>query len=69
MDDIRSLVISYGAKGLAWITYLPDGTVKSPILKYISDEQAQEIKQRGGAKDGDVVFIVCDKPKAVFDVI
>ena len=33
MDDIRSLVISYGAKGLAWLTYLPDGTVKSPILK------------------------------------
>ena len=69
MDDIRSLVISYGAKGLAWLTYMPDGTVKSPILKYITEEQAQEIKQRGGAKDGDVVFLVCDKPKATFDIL
>ena len=25
MDDIRNLAISHGAKGLAWITYMPDG--------------------------------------------
>src|SRR5574344_723830 len=29
MDDVRSLAISFGAKGIAWITYMEDGTVKS----------------------------------------
>ena len=28
MDDVRSMAISFGAKGIAWITYMEDGEVK-----------------------------------------
>ncbi|MEW5821733.1 MAG: aspartate--tRNA ligase [Cyanobacteriota bacterium] len=69
MDDIRNLAISYGAKGLAWITYMPDGTHKSPLNKYLSEDELTNIKERSGATPGDVVFFVCDKPKIVFDVL
>ena len=69
MDDIRNLVISYGAKGLAWITYYPDGTIKSPVLKYLSEQEIAEIQKRANAAPGDVVFFVADKPSLVFDAM
>jgi aspartyl-tRNA synthetase len=69
MDDIRNLAISFGAKGLAWITYLPDGTYKSPLGKYLTEDELNNIKERSDARPGDVVFFVCDKPRVVFDVL
>ncbi len=69
MDDIRNLAVSYGAKGLAWITYQEDGTVKSPVLKFLKEEEIKEIQNRGEAQNGDVIFFVADNHKTVFDVL
>ncbi len=69
MDDIRNLAISYGAKGLAWITYMEDGSVKSPVLKFLNEEQIKEIQSRAQAQNGDIVFFVADYPQIVFDVL
>lgn len=69
MDDLRNLAISFGAKGLANITYLEDGSAKSPVLKFMSEEQAEKLKQKASAQNGDVVFFVADKPKVTFDVL
>ncbi|MEI8389073.1 MAG: aspartate--tRNA ligase [bacterium] len=69
MDDIRNLAISFGAKGLAWITYGLDGTIKSPILKFLNEEESAEIQKTAKANPGDVIFLVADKNKVVFDVL
>ena len=69
MDDVRSLAISYGAKGLAWITYMEDGTVKSPVLKFLNDEQIKKLQERADAKPGDIVFFVADEQKTTYDVM
>lgn len=69
MDDIRNLAINWGAKGLAWITYLEDGTIKSPVLKFLKEEEISEIQKRSDAQKGDVVFFCADKHKLVFDVM
>ncbi|HIQ89320.1 TPA: aspartate--tRNA ligase [Candidatus Galligastranaerophilus faecipullorum] len=69
MDDVRNLAISYGAKGLAWITYMEDGTVKSPVFKFLTQEQIDEIQKRADAQKGDIVFFVADAHKVVFDVL
>ncbi len=69
MDDIRNLAISFGAKGLAWITYGFDGSVKSPVLKFLTEEEIGQIRQRAGANPGDIVFFVADKNEIVFDVL
>ena len=69
MDDVRNLAISFGAKGLAWITYMETGEVKSPVLKFLNEDQIKEIQTRAGAQNGDIVFFVADKPKVVFDVL
>lgn len=69
MDDIRSLAISFGAKGIAWITYMEDGTVKSPILKFLTEEQIEALKVKADAKTGDIVFFVADDKKTTYDVM
>lgn len=69
MDDVRALAISFGAKGLAWITYMEDGTVKSPILKFLTDEQVKQLQEKADAKPGDIVFFVADNPKTTYDVM
>lgn len=69
MDDVRNLAISFGAKGLAWVTYMEDGEVKSPVFKFLSEEQIAELQKRSDAQRGDIVFFVADKPKVVYDVL
>ena len=69
MDDVRSTAISFGAKGIAWITYMEDGTVKSPILKFLTEEQIEALKVRAGANPGDIVFFVADEKKTTYDVM
>lgn len=69
MDDVRNLTISFGAKGLAWVTYMEDGEVKSPVFKFLTEEQIAELQKRSGAEKGDIVFFVADKPKVVYDVL
>ena len=67
IDDITKLAVSFGAKALANIIYNEDGTAKSPVLKFVTEEQAKQIQERAGAKAGDIIFFVADKPKAVVD--
>ena len=69
MDDVRSLAISFGAKGLAWVTYMENGEVKSPVFKFLTEEQISELQKRSKAEKGDIVFFVADKPKVVYDVL
>lgn len=69
IDDLRPLVLSYGAKGLANIIFNTDGTAKSPVLKFLKDGQLEQIKERANAKDGDAVFFVADSPKVAYDAM
>lgn len=47
-----------GAKGLVYIKYNSDGTVKSSIDKFYTPAQLQKVKETTGAKDGDLVLIL-----------
>jgi aspartyl-tRNA synthetase len=47
-----------GAKGLVYIKFEEDGTVKSPIAKFYTEEQLHEFGNKCGAGKGDVVFIL-----------
>ncbi len=48
-----------GAQGLVYIKFNTDGTVKSSIDKFYTEEQLQQVKAAAGAKDGDLVLILC----------
>ena len=47
-----------GAKGLVYVKFNADGTVKSSIDKFYSPEVLQQLKEKMGAKDGDLVLIL-----------
>ncbi len=47
-----------GAKGLVYIKYNADGTTKSSIGKFYSDEVLNSWKEKLGAEAGDIVFIL-----------
>ena len=69
IDEITKLAVSFGAKALANIIYQPDGTPKSPVMKFVTEEQAKKIQQRAGAQAGDIIFFLADKPKLVYDIM
>lgn len=58
MKNLEKYVQIYKAKGLAWIDMKEDS--KSPILKFISDEEKNAIIDKMGAEEGDIIFIVAD---------
>ena len=65
LDGLVEFVGIYGAKGLAWIIVNDDGTIKSPIAKFFSDEEMQRILAAGKAEKGDVLLFVADRKPLV----
>lgn len=47
-----------GAKGLAYVKYNSDGSIKSSLSKFYTDEKLVEIANAIGAVKGDVLFIL-----------
>lgn len=45
-----------GAKGLAYVQFSGDGTLKGPVAKNLSEEERNGLKEAVHAKDGDAVF-------------
>ncbi len=67
IDALGEFAKTYRAKGLAWIVVNEDGSLKSPIAKFLTDEEIQGILERMNAREGDLLLIVADKDKVVFD--
>jgi aspartyl-tRNA synthetase len=66
MDELEKFVAIYGAKGLAWIKILPTEW-QSPIVKFFSDSEKENLKKQLDLKEGDLVLFVADQPKVVND--
>ena len=64
-DNLKDFVSIYGAKGLAYIQYQADGNVKSPIAKFFTKEQMDNILATAKAEPGDLLFFGADKPSVV----
>jgi aspartyl-tRNA synthetase len=64
IDKLGEFVKTYKAKGLAWIA-LKENEIKSPISKFLKDEEMKAIIEKMDAKTGDLILIVADKNKVV----
>ena len=65
LDQLTDFVKSQqvGAKGLVYVKYNEDGTVKSSVDKFYGPEVWAELKEKMGAKNGDLVLILSgDQP-------
>lgn len=61
LDGLVEFVGIYGAKGLAWIQVQGDGSIKSPIAKFFSEEQMAKIVAAAKAEANDLILMVADK--------
>ena len=61
LDALTEFAKGYGAKGLVWAFVQEDGTLRSPIAKFLSEAEVEAIKTALGASTGDVLFIVADQ--------
>ncbi len=69
-DDLIEYVRPYGAKGLAWIGITgevgddgnyPNESLRSPIIKFLSQEEVAGIIKAAGAATGDLILLVADE--------
>ena len=48
-----------GAKGLVYIKYNADGSIKSSVDKFYTSEELKAVAEKTGAKPGDMVLVLC----------
>ncbi|MGL5245761.1 MAG: amino acid--tRNA ligase-related protein, partial [Sarcina sp.] len=65
IDRLGEFVKGFKAKGLAWIQ-LKEGEIKSPIAKFLKEEEMKAIIETMGAETGDMILIVADRNSVVF---
>jgi aspartyl-tRNA synthetase len=66
IDDLTEVATSGGARGLAHFRVEQDG-LKSPVAKFFSEAQQQELCKALGAEQDDWMFFVADKNPVVFE--
>ncbi|MFN8593944.1 MAG: aspartate--tRNA ligase [Thermomicrobiales bacterium] len=64
LEELIEIATRGGARGLAHFAVESDG-VKSPIAKFLDERELAAITTAIGAKDGDLVLAVADKPAVV----
>jgi aspartyl-tRNA synthetase len=68
-DALTEKAQSLGAKGLAWAVVEEDGSWRSPIAKFLSEDEIHAATERLGAQPGEAVLIVADSPAVAAKVL
>lgn len=69
IEKLAQIASDNGAQGMAWIAFTSDGSEKSPIIKFFSDEEFAAIKERLAVEPGDLVLFAADTPDVVHAVL
>ncbi|KAA0210892.1 MAG: aspartate--tRNA ligase [Ignavibacteriaceae bacterium] len=63
IDNLTEYVKSLGMGGLAYFRFNSDGSVQSPVSKFISETVQNNIREKFDAKNGDTVFLLSGEKK------
>ena len=66
IDKLTDLTKHYGAKGVVWVR-VEENEIKSSVNKFFSQDELAEIAKVFDAKPNDLILIVADRAKVVFD--
>jgi aspartyl-tRNA synthetase len=69
LDGVSSRAQELGAKGLVWLVVQEDGTLRSPVAKFLSDDELAGISATLGAGVGDVLLLVADATPTALGVL
>jgi aspartyl-tRNA synthetase len=62
LDELTEVVKRFGAGGLVWAFVQEDGSWRSPVAKFLGDDERARIERALSASPGDLLLIVADKP-------
>ncbi len=60
LDGLTADAKRWGAKGLVWMRVEPDGSLSSPVVKFLSGDELAGVGAGLGAKPGDLCLLVAD---------
>lgn len=69
LDALVSRAQDLGAKGLVWMVVEEDGSLRSPVAKFLSEAELDTVKGALGGQPGDTLLIVADTVKVVRNVL
>ena len=69
IDALGEAAVSYGAKGMAWIVINEDGSYKSAITKFLSDEIVEKMVSEMNGKPGDLLLFCADSNEVVYKTL
>ncbi|MCL1819508.1 MAG: aspartate--tRNA ligase [Oscillospiraceae bacterium] len=59
-EGMLDFATKIGMRGLGYISVLPDGTLKGPIVKFLSDEKQSKLMEMLNMKECDTLFFISD---------
>lgn len=69
IDALVDFAKGYGAKGLAYLCVLPDGSYKSSFAKFMSEDQLKALVEAMEGEPGDLLLFAADKNSIVWNVL
>jgi len=69
IDALVELAKGCGAKGLAYLCVMPDGTYKSSFAKFMTEDELKALVAAMEGEAGDLLLFAADKNKIVFNVL
>ncbi|MDP4649598.1 MAG: aspartate--tRNA ligase [Ilumatobacteraceae bacterium] len=69
LDALTDRAKKMGAKGLVWLKVTTDGTLESPVVKFLSADEQSQLISTLQAKAGDLLLIVADKWSMTCEVL
>ncbi len=69
IDALVEFAKGFGAKGLAYLAVMPDGSYKSSFAKFLTEEQLERLVKAMEGEKGDLLLFAADKNKVVWDVL
>jgi aspartyl-tRNA synthetase len=64
-EKMLAFATEIGMNGLGYISVMEDGSLKGPIVKFLSDEKQNTLKKDLGLKINDTLFFIADAPGKV----
>ncbi len=68
-DSMTERARELGAKGLVWIVVEEDGSLRSPVSKFLDDAELSGIKTAMDGAPGDVLLIAADRWRVAVEVL
>ncbi len=69
IEELTSFCREAGAGGLLWILWREDGTIKSPLKKYLSEADLSRLGELLSGGPGDAIFLVADREETAAEVL